>query len=161
MGIVLTRRQPPIPEKNPLEEEWQVPKCRNPDCGKEIPDNMHYCGEDCLKRYQEIKRQEKEQGKANADDALPNSTDENKQSDPNEGTKSKTVLKNKALQLIVTYPDNKTLRQYASRLCWDISVSFRTALEGYIEPMVEKGILLHVRENLYRINPNFKQEPKT
>jgi hypothetical protein len=116
--------------------------CRNPECGKEIPDNMHYCNENCLRRHQEMKRQEREQAKANTDNALPNQTDENKQIDPNEGTKSKTVLKNKALQLISTYPDGKTLKQYASRLCWDISASFRTALEGYIEPMVEKKHLV-------------------
>lgn len=135
-------------------------KCKNPECEKEIPENMNYCGENCLRKHQEIRKHETEQTTANTVVVTPNQIDETKLIDPNEGTKSKTVLKNKALQLIVTYPDNKTLKQYSSLLCWDISVSFRTALEGYIEPMVEKGILLYVRENLYRINPKFKQEPK-
>ena len=134
--------------------------CRNPDCGKEIPDNMHYCSENCLRRHQEIKRQERERAKTTAETVTLNLADETKLIDPNEGTKSKTILKNKALQLIKKYPDNKTLKQYSSRLCWDISVSFRTALEGYIEPMVEKGILFHVRENLYMVNPKCRQELK-
>jgi len=136
-------------------------KCKNPECGKEVPGNMHYCGENCLRRHQELKRQEREQTtSANADLVTPNLVDQTKLVDPNEGTKSKTILKNKALKLIITYPDNKTLKQYASVLCWDISVSFRTALEGYIEPMVEKCILLHVRENLYMVNPKYRQEIK-
>jgi hypothetical protein len=133
--------------------------CKNPECNKEILDNLQYCNEDCVRRHQELKRQAKEVAKTNTD-VIPsiNQIEETASIDPNEGTKSKTVLKNKALKLIVTYGDNKTLKQYGSLLCWDISVSFRTALEGYVEPMVEKGILLYVRENLYKINPKYKQE---
>ena len=132
-----------------------MPICKNPECEKEIPKNMNYCDEQCIRRHIEIKKQEKEITKTNTD-VIP--IDETALIDPNEGTKSKTVLKNKALRLIVTYGDNKTLKQYAQLLCWDISVSFRTALEGYIEPMAEKGILLHVRENLYRVNPKCRKE---
>jgi hypothetical protein len=29
--------------------------CRNPECGKEIPDGMNYCNEDCLRKHIEIK----------------------------------------------------------------------------------------------------------
>ena len=133
-------------------------KCLNPECNKEIPDFLDHCSEDCKTQHGKIKNETKENTRTN-ETAIKNTKpiEELALIDPNEGTKSKTILKNKALRLIATYPDNLTLKQYASRLCWDISVSFRTALEGYIEPMVEKGILWHFRENLYRINPQFRQ----
>ncbi len=133
--------------------------CNNPECNKELQDGMNYCNENCLRRHQEIKKRERTNAKVSAETTQPNvnpQTNQISENDPNEGTKSKTVLKNKALKLIATYGDNKTLKQYANLLCWDISVSFRTALEGYIEPMVEKGILLYVRENLYMVNPKFR-----
>jgi hypothetical protein len=134
-----------------------VNRCKNPECGKEIPENLNYCSESCLRKHIELKTQAKELAKTNSDvqvKEIPSETD------PNEGTRSKTVLKNKALRYVGTYPDNLTPKQYASRLCWDLSVSFRTALEGYIEPMVEKGILLHVRENLYKVNPKYREEQR-
>lgn len=34
-------------------------KCQNPECEKEIPEGKHYCNEECLKRHQELKREEK------------------------------------------------------------------------------------------------------
>jgi hypothetical protein len=129
--------------------------CQNPECNKEIPDNMNYCGEPCVRKHIELKKQARELSKANIDveaKEIPTETD------PNEGTRSKTVLKNKALRYVATYPDNLTPKQYASRLCWDLSPSFRTALEGYIEPMIEKGILLHIQENFYRVNPAYRGE---
>ena len=139
-------------------------KCRNPECDKQIPDFLDYCGKECTTQDKERRTSHANQiAELNKDIQTPPTIPEAKTIeeialiDPNEGTKSKTVLKNKALRLIATYPDNLTLRQYASLLCWDISVSFRTALEGYIEPMVEKGILLHVRENLYKVNLAFRR----
>jgi hypothetical protein len=36
-----------------------MPKCRNPECGKEISKEMSYCGEDCLRRHLEIKKEAK------------------------------------------------------------------------------------------------------
>jgi len=33
--------------------------CRNPTCRKEIPDGMAYCGEECLRRHIEIKKETK------------------------------------------------------------------------------------------------------
>lgn len=34
-------------------------KCQNPECGKEIPDNLEYCNEACLRRHIEIKKETK------------------------------------------------------------------------------------------------------
>ena len=34
-------------------------KCRNPECGKAIPDKQNYCSEDCLRRHMEIKQEQK------------------------------------------------------------------------------------------------------
>jgi hypothetical protein len=32
-------------------------KCNNPECQKEIPENKKYCNEECLRRYQELKKE--------------------------------------------------------------------------------------------------------
>jgi len=34
-------------------------KCKNPECGKEISDNLAYCNESCLRRHFEIKKEKK------------------------------------------------------------------------------------------------------
>jgi len=34
-------------------------KCKNPECGKAIPDKQNYCSEECLKRHIEIKKEQK------------------------------------------------------------------------------------------------------
>lgn len=31
-------------------------KCKNPECNKEIPDNMVYCSQECISRHIEIKQ---------------------------------------------------------------------------------------------------------
>ena len=38
-------------------------KCKNPECQKEIPDNLNYCNEACLKRHIEIKKLNKKEEK--------------------------------------------------------------------------------------------------
>lgn len=37
-----------------------MPNCRNPECGKEIPEGKAYCNEECLRRSLELKRKSKE-----------------------------------------------------------------------------------------------------
>jgi len=34
-------------------------QCKNTECGKEIPDNLNYCNEDCVRRHIEIKKEAK------------------------------------------------------------------------------------------------------
>jgi hypothetical protein len=67
----------------------------------------------------------------------------------NEGTSNKGKLQDMALRCIVTYPPNQTLKAYAELLSWDLKVSFRTALESYVLPMLRKGYLIHVRGDTY------------
>lgn len=33
--------------------------CQLPECGKEIPEGKHYCNEECLRRHQEIKKEQR------------------------------------------------------------------------------------------------------
>ena len=33
--------------------------CKNSECRKEIPENLNYCNEECLRKHQEIKREAK------------------------------------------------------------------------------------------------------
>lgn len=34
-------------------------QCKNPECQKEVPDNMNYCSEECLRKHIEIKNEKK------------------------------------------------------------------------------------------------------
>ena len=36
-----------------------MPKCRNPECDKEVEEGKNYCNQDCLKRHLEIKAEAK------------------------------------------------------------------------------------------------------
>lgn len=67
----------------------------------------------------------------------------------NEGTSNKGKLQEIALQCIAKYPSNQSLRTYAELLCWDMKVSFRTALDSYVLPMMRKGYFIHVRGDIY------------
>lgn len=126
-------------------------RCRNPECNKEIANNLHYCSEDCVRRYQEIKRLEKEKETANG-------IEENKESSVNTGTQNKALLQDQTIILFKKYPKQRTAKQYACILSWDIRVSQRTALENYIEPMIERGILIVSSGNRYRLNPDYEKE---
>ena len=76
----------------------------------------------------------------------------------NIGTENKEELQNQALRFMKKYPKNKTAKQYARLLCWNIRVAQRTALENYIEPMIEHGILISSESNCYRFNPEYDYE---
>lgn len=67
----------------------------------------------------------------------------------NEGTSNKGKLQERAIQCIIKYPLNQTLKTYAEHLSWDLQVSTRTALESYILPMVRKGYFTHVTGDIY------------
>lgn len=73
----------------------------------------------------------------------------------NTGTNNKFQLQDLALKFMKKYPKDKTAKQYASLLCWDIGVTQRTAFESYIEPMIEHG-LLPSGSNCYRFNPEYE-----
>lgn len=35
--------------------------CKNPECNKEIPDNLNYCNEECLRQHIKIKKEQKQE----------------------------------------------------------------------------------------------------
>ena len=76
----------------------------------------------------------------------------------NIGTENKFRIQAKVLNILKTYPKNKTAREYASMLSWDIGVSFRTARENYIQPLIDKGILVHTKYDNYVLNPEHDYE---
>jgi hypothetical protein len=50
---------------------WQnMNKCKNPECGKEVPAEQNYCNEDCLRRHQQLKREAKESEKSKGSQVL-------------------------------------------------------------------------------------------
>jgi hypothetical protein len=67
----------------------------------------------------------------------------------NEGTSNKGKLQDQAVMRISTYQPNQTLKVYAELLSWDLKVSFRTALDSYVLPMMRKGYLIHVKGDVY------------
>ena len=127
-------------------------KCKNPECGKTIPDNLNYCNEDCLRRHIEIKKEAKNKPRTEEYPKKQNNTE----TTVNTGTGNKRLLQEQALRFIKNYPKNQTAKDYACLLCWDICVSQRTAMEGYIEPMIKHGILTPVGNNRYCLNSEYE-----
>lgn len=70
----------------------------------------------------------------------------------NVGTANKFLLQKQAIEFLREYPKDKTLKEYARLLCWDLAISQRTALENYIEPMAERLILIPSGNDCYRLN---------
>jgi hypothetical protein len=127
--------------------------CKNPECLKEIPENLNYCNEDCLRRHIEIKREAKSKPQI---EEYPRRNGKNTEPTVNTGTENKSLLQEQALRFMKTYPKDRTPRQYARLLCWDIRVSQRTAMESYIEPMIAHGILVPSGNNQFRLNPEYE-----
>lgn len=47
--------------------------CKNSECNKEIPENLNYCSENCIRKHIELKNQAKELAKANQELKIVNS----------------------------------------------------------------------------------------
>jgi hypothetical protein len=129
--------------------------CKNSECRKEIPENLNYCNEECLRKHQEIKREAKSKPQI---EESPRNRSKKNNTEPtvNTGTENKSLLQEQALRFMKTYPKDRTARQYACLLCWDIRVSQRTAMESYIEPMIAHGILVPSGNNQYRLSPEYE-----
>jgi len=37
-----------------------MPKCKNPECGKEVPEDHNFCNEECLKRFYQLQKEERD-----------------------------------------------------------------------------------------------------
>jgi capsule polysaccharide export protein KpsC/LpsZ len=68
-----------------------------------------------------------------------------------------TFLQCRTLELFKEYPKNKTKKEYACLLCWDIRISQKKALEDYIEPMIEHGILVPSGNNCYCLSSEYEK----
>jgi hypothetical protein len=128
-------------------------KCKNPECGKAIPDNLNYCNEECLRKHQEIKREAKSKPQI---EEYPRRNGKNTEPTVNTGTENKALLQEQALRFMKTYPKDRNARHYACLLCWDIRVTQRTAMESYIEPMIAHGILVSSGNNQFRLSPEYE-----
>jgi len=115
--------------------------CKNPECRKKIPKGTNYCGEECVRRHIESKKEVKFDFQ---DDA------------PNRGTEAKRILQEQAIKCMQKYPKDKTAKQYACLLCWDIRVSQRTAFESYIQPMIEHCILVPSGKGRYHLSSEYE-----
>jgi hypothetical protein len=160
--------------------------CKNPDCNKRLPDGLNYCNEDCLKKHMEIKEasfrkgfpesakmlendaKKKEEIGTTIDNKFthtnakqhkeeyPRRNGKNTEQTVNIGTENKNLLQEQALRFMKTYPKDKTAKDYACLLCWDIRVSQRTAMENYIEPMIKHGILVPSGNSQFRLSPEYE-----
>ncbi len=76
----------------------------------------------------------------------------------NEGTSNKGKLQEIATECIKNYPSNQPLKTYAELLSWDLKLSFRTALESYVLPMMRKGYFIHVTGDTYTQASNSQRQ---
>ena len=119
--------------------------CLNPECDKKVFEGLKYCTV-CARQYGELGEEQKPQGLQNNYSAVA----------PNEGTQNKDSLQVQAIRFIHNYPKKQTLKEYACWLCWDLSITQRTAMESYIQPMAIRGILVRNSDGSYSLNPKYE-----
>jgi len=116
--------------------------CRN--CGKQIPDNLLYCNEECLREY--IKKRKENKGKTSktvdySETGLKEIYDF---LDLNEAKDGRLVIKadimKKVIHLASKWKTGKK-REWVDKLSILTCVSTRKIREDYIQPLITIGIL--------------------
>jgi predicted nucleic acid-binding Zn ribbon protein len=131
--------------------------CKN--CGSKIESGL-YCSEVCNELYNRkpkgAKPLEAQEEKKKRDTKTP-IEEHTENNSVNIGTYNKRQLQQQSIIYFRTYPKNKTAKQYAYRLSWDINTTYKTALENYIRPMIEQGILISSGDNCFKLNPEYEK----
>jgi hypothetical protein len=117
-------------------------QCRN--CGKEIPDDLVYCNEDCLREHMKKKRESREKrirpietdgkGLKKIYDAL----------DLNDAKDGRLIIKADIMKKVILLTSKwKTgkKRELVDKLSIFTCVSTRKIREDYIQPLITVGIL--------------------
>jgi hypothetical protein len=99
-------------------------KCRNPECGKEIPEGQNYCNEDCLRRHQELKRTAKL------------SSDEEEWLGQGRRKRAVEKIMKLAQELLPM-----AYKKFACTVSYRTGLSLRKVTDDYLEVLIELGFL--------------------
>lgn len=117
-------------------------QCRN--CGKEIPDNLAYCNEDCLREHMKKKRENREKRirpVVTNDQDLKEIYDALDLNDAKDGRLIiKADIMKKVIHLTSKWEIGKK-REWVDKLSIFTCVSTRKIREDYIQPLITVGIL--------------------
>ena len=95
-----------------------MPNCQNPECQKEIPENRKYCNENCLKRYFELKKEQRQQKSSE----YKNEHEQGIQTDALLGTNSEWVGQDRA----------KNTMNIILKICIELCPRAKDALIAYL-----------------------------
>ena len=125
-------------------------KCRNPECGKEIPEGLNYCNQECLRRHIELKKEAKFR------EACPESAKILENNANNESNRNTVKLVSEESNWLGQDRRKRamaTILKLAKELCpisykhFACTVSYRTGLslrkitDDYLEVLIELGLL--------------------
>lgn len=109
-----------------------MPKCRNPECGKEIRKGMNYCDENCLRRHVELKKERPQElkngGKLTSEEDIWLGQGRRKRA-------METIMK-LAKELCPT-----PYKQFACSVSYRTGLSLRKITDDYLEVLLVIGLL--------------------
>jgi hypothetical protein len=109
-----------------------MPKCRNPECQKEIAKGLTYCGEDCLKRHLELIK------------IRPQETENRKEPTSEGEIWLGQGRRKRAMETIIKLAKGllpMTLKKFACEVSYRTGLSLRKVMDDYLEVLMEVGIL--------------------
>lgn len=146
-----------------MTEKAKLNKCRNPECGKEIPDNLKFCSKDCAVQFKE-KRDKKfndacpesakllKEEAVSAEESEKNGVDLNEIYnflDLNDAKDGRLNIKADIMKKVIRLSSewkigdkNQWINRLANRTC----VSTRKIREDYVQPLISEGILLETEQ---------------
>jgi hypothetical protein len=129
--------------------EKRMRQCRN--CGKEIPDNLAYCNEACLREHMKKKRESKKKiirPVENDGNSLKKIYDSLDLNDAKDGRLIiKADIMKKVILLTAKWKSGKK-REWVDKLSIFTCVSTRKIREDYIQPLITVGILAEFGDNI-------------
>jgi len=108
-----------------------MPKCRNPECGKDLPKGMAYCGEDCLRQHLELR---KEKGIDSAEE----------ESNSQETQWLGQERRKRAMDVILLSAykfGSMGYDQFASKMSYETGLSLRKITDDYLRVLTNMGFL--------------------
>ncbi len=106
-----------------------MPRCRNPECRKEISKGLTYCSEDCLRRHKEsMKSEPKNEVKLTSEEDLWLGQGRRKRA-------IETILKLAKELLPMSY------KHFACSVSYRTGLSLRKITDDYLEVLLEIGLL--------------------
>jgi predicted nucleic acid-binding Zn ribbon protein len=109
-----------------------MPKCRNPECGKEIPKGSNYCSEDCLRRHLQLKKSKQQK------------TENGEKLTSEEDIWLGQGRRKRAMETILKLAKELCPIPYKRFVCivsYRTGLSYRKIADDYLEVLLEIGLL--------------------